>query len=670
MKQYFLLVLLLFAKYSFAQHNNELSVYGAALTIQSGALLSVQGDVKLNGSAAVANSGTLHIEGDFYNASTAATQSGTGLTRFQNSHVNAGQTQQIVCTGGANLTNTAAFYDVEIDNRATSDKRLDLNGGSVEVKNTLTFQSNNRLRTATTSGTDGSAYANYLYLSNTNPTTSLVNSGASAAITQYIEGRLRRNIAAGSSYVFPVGISPTATSAAANQLLNYTANSGSGVLESSFTRDAGGSVSSTTTCGATLSCIADHGYWNLDAVSGLSSPNYDLSLTPANAVGTCSTANTDFVIATRATGAALASYIYQNTNGNVCTTGNYSCTFGTMPRTGFTSLNIDAAIGRLNGAAGTLGTSAAFCAGTATGALTLTGYTANITGWQSNIGGGWSNITNTTNTQAYTNLVRTTNYQVLLQAANCASPISNTATITVNANPTASITPPSTTELTCAVTAISLTATTNASSPTYAWSGGTPTNLATTSVASPTTYIVTVTNTSNTCTATANIAITQNIVYPVITVDNITNVLCHGAATGAVAVTISGGAPTPLAYNWNMGAYSTEDLTNVVAGSYMLSVTANNGCATTQGGITITEPAALVAGTCNVVPDYCYQNAATIDVKASGGVAPYNVTWTPTHGSAQPQVISASGNTTTVTGLHAGSTYNFTVTDQNGCINP
>jgi hypothetical protein len=329
-------------------------------------------------------------------------------------------------------------------------------------------------------------------------------------ITQYIEGRFRRSIAVGNTYGFPVGIAPNASFAAATQMLLYTANAGTGVVESSFTRNAGGTVGNATTCGALLNCVADHGYWNLDAVSGMTSPDYNLSLTAANINAFCAAANSDYVIAARANGAGLSAYQYAIANANVCTVNNYNCALGAIPRQHFNSLGLDLAIGRLFGEEGLLAASASHCGTTNNGTLTVGSSTAAISNWLYNSGAGWQNIANTTNTYNYLNLANTTQYKVAFAAANCYTAESNTVIITIHPRP--------------------------------------------------------------------------------------------------------------------------------------------------------------IAGTCSVVNDLCQTNAGALTLSASAGTPPYNVSWLPNNaGVVSPQVISTSGGTLNLTNLHGNTTYNFTVTDANGC---
>jgi hypothetical protein len=63
--------------------------------------------------------------------------------------------------------------------------------------------------------------------------------------------------------------------------------------------------------------------------------------------------------------------------------------------------------------------------------------------------------------------------------------------------------------------------------------------------------------------------------------------LCYGSASGNIDITISGGT-APYNYSWSNGSTS-EDLSNLSAGDYTISVTDANGC-TTFKTITIDQP--------------------------------------------------------------------------------
>lgn len=93
-------------------------------------------------------------------------------------------------------------------------------------------------------------------------------------------------------------------------------------------------------------------------------------------------------------------------------------------------------------------------------------------------------------------------------------------------------------------------------------------------ICDPGTYIITVTNSSNGCTATSTVAITEPA--PILFNASITAESVPGASNGSITVSIIGGLP--VTFQWSNGA-STQNLTGLSAGIYTLTVTdLTNGC--------------------------------------------------------------------------------------------
>jgi gliding motility-associated-like protein len=143
------------------------------------------------------------------------------------------------------------------------------------------------------------------------------------------------------------------------------------------------------------------------------------------------------------------------------------------------------------------------------------------------------------------------------------------------------------------------------------------------------------------------------------------NITCNGACNGTINATIGGGA-APYSYSWigpNGFVAVTEDLSNLCAGTYTLTVTDANGCTSTSS-VTLTQPEVLDAtalaattdgGTnisCSGVCD------GSIDLTVTGGTAPYTIGWTGPNG-----YTSSSEDISTL----CVGTYVATVTDANGC---
>ncbi|WP_299117172.1 Ig-like domain-containing protein, partial [uncultured Winogradskyella sp.] len=167
-------------------------------------------------------------------------------------------------------------------------------------------------------------------------------------------------------------------------------------------------------------------------------------------------------------------------------------------------------------------------------------------------------------------------------------------------------------------------------------------------------YTILVTDNNN-CTTTVQATITEPNALDV-SIANINNVDCSGEATGDITISTTGGTQ-PYTYSWSNSAIS-QNLTDVLAGSYTVTVTDANGC-TVSGSATISEPASPLGLNISKVDantaQGCTNGEATADV--TGGTAPYTYLWS----------ASANNQTTAIaTNLPVGS-HSVTVTDANGC---
>lgn len=132
---------------------------------------------------------------------------------------------------------------------------------------------------------------------------------------------------------------------------------------------------------------------------------------------------------------------------------------------------------------------------------------------------------------------------------------------------------------------------------------------------------------------------------------------CNGGSNGIINMTVAGG-PSPYTYSWTRteggsGSGSGTTISGLNAGTYNITVTASNGCATTVSR-TLTSATPIVA---TATPTAVFCNGAasgSISTTVSGGAPGYTYLW-------------ADGPTTANrSGLLAG-TYNLTVTDTRGC---
>lgn len=110
---------------------------------------------------------------------------------------------------------------------------------------------------------------------------------------------------------------------------------------------------------------------------------------------------------------------------------------------------------------------------------------------------------------------------------------------------------------------------------TYNWSNGATTEDL--SDLEPGTYILTVTS-GITCTGTAEFTVDDNPNEPAINY-TVVGTTCD-MSNGSINVSISGGV-TPYTFSWSNGAM-TEDLSNIPAGTYGITVTGANGCTASE----------------------------------------------------------------------------------------
>jgi gliding motility-associated-like protein len=174
-------------------------------------------------------------------------------------------------------------------------------------------------------------------------------------------------------------------------------------------------------------------------------------------------------------------------------------------------------------------------------------------------------------------------------------------------------------------------------------------------------YVLEVEDTgTNACSVSETYVINEPLALQV-SLDSKTDILCNGDSTGAINISVSGGTTfTSVAadyqFNWvhESGAtYITEDLLNIPAGTYDLTVTDANGCSETLQ-VVLTEPTALIFNPTTTDISCSGYDDGSITINPTGGVLPYVLTW------------SDLGNGTTRTNLSPG-TYTATIVDGNNC---
>ena len=201
---------------------------------------------------------------------------------------------------------------------------------------------------------------------------------------------------------------------------------------------------------------------------------------------------------------------------------------------------------------------------------------------------------------------------------------------------------------------------------TYLWSasaGNQTTETATNLPAA--THVVTITD-ANGCVLEQGVVIDcSNTCDAIVEVDDVTDVLCTGAATGSTTVSASSAANSSatFTFTWNTtpaqvdSGVTTSTLSGLTAGIYTVSVTIDgSACQPVEQSITIVEPSSVLNVTATATDESGPSTAdGTATASVTGGTPPYTYSWTP-----------GGATTEQITGLSAGD-YSVTVTDSNGC---
>lgn len=175
---------------------------------------------------------------------------------------------------------------------------------------------------------------------------------------------------------------------------------------------------------------------------------------------------------------------------------------------------------------------------------------------------------------------------------------------------------------------------------------------------------------SNGCVSTTQVYVDQPNPIQVTNVD-VTNASA-GMSNGSAVITVVGGT-APYTFTLNNGTPTTSNnLTGLGAGVYILEVEDANGCMTIYCFVVNEtpgcQPLAITATQTQIISCYGSCTGAIVWNYTSGGAAgPYTVTVTNNGNNVFNQTYTISANQGVVTNLCAGQ-YGVSVTDPNGCV--
>ncbi|MFV5688058.1 PKD domain-containing protein [Flavobacterium sp. ZT3R25] len=137
---------------------------------------------------------------------------------------------------------------------------------------------------------------------------------------------------------------------------------------------------------------------------------------------------------------------------------------------------------------------------------------------------------------------------------------------------------------------------------------------------------------------------------------------CDDTNSGVINLLVAGGTP-PFTYTWSNGA-TTEDLTTIPAGNYLVTVTDSRGCSKMAQYVINRQPP-IVIGVETKTDFNCDAKSVkqTFVAQVSGGVPPYQLTWSSgTISGVNNEMMNTNQNGTVILGVtdNLGCTANYT----------
>ncbi|NRD24080.1 gliding motility-associated C-terminal domain-containing protein [Winogradskyella litoriviva] len=168
-------------------------------------------------------------------------------------------------------------------------------------------------------------------------------------------------------------------------------------------------------------------------------------------------------------------------------------------------------------------------------------------------------------------------------------------------------------------------------------------------------YVITVTDANNCSPIILNFIIEEPDELEVI-LNTKTDVLCFGDATGNISVDVIGGR-VDYTFAWtgpNGFTSANEDIDNLAAGIYNLTVTDNSGCTDTLEVEILQNTEIQIDLTVSQMLCYGDNDASIVINSISGGISPYEVAWSNLGLGMSQYNLS-------------GGTYTITITDAENC---
>ena len=139
---------------------------------------------------------------------------------------------------------------------------------------------------------------------------------------------------------------------------------------------------------------------------------------------------------------------------------------------------------------------------------------------------------------------------------------------------------------------------------------------------------------------------------------SMTEPTCFGYSDGTVTINLNGGTQ-PYSFLWNIPPpNNTQNLANITAGFYQVTVTDDNLCDITLS-INVGQPSNIILQG-PLSEEVCFGYPANLFVSEQNAVSPYNITWSNPFDATQ--YINNSNVVPPSSGL-----YTATITDDNGC---